>query len=131
MKQCACILVFIWIISLLLSSVKLFNFHTMVSENTTTIICSPMDPLINKIETIFLFVTQFLIPVVIISYTYFRIVHHMYFNECPNSSTKNQKTNKKKVILQTKYCQPLHRIPNIEQMNIFSKNLLIFSFIPV
>jgi hypothetical protein len=102
MKQCAYILVFIWIISIGLSSVKLINFRTMILENTTTVVCSPIDLFINEIETIFLFVSQFLLPVVIISYTYFRIVHHMYYNECPNSSTKNQKTNKKKVIV---YCR--------------------------
>ena len=95
MKQCVYILVFIWIISIGLSSVKLINFSTLTDNTTNVVICSPIDLLTHRFETIFLFVSQFLVPVVIISYTYFRIVHHMYFNECPNASSKSQKTKKK------------------------------------
>ena len=98
MKQCAYILVLIWIISIGLSSVKLLNFSVSLTEMGHRI-CTPLNFYIHRCETIFLVISQFLVPVIIISFAYFRIVHHMYFSECPNSTTKNQKTNKKKVKL--------------------------------
>ena len=60
-------------------------------------ICEPFNEYLNKYETIFLVLLQYIIPFFIIICTYFRIILHIYMDDCPNSVTNNQKKNKKKV----------------------------------
>ena len=99
-KQCFIILICIWIAAFALSAFHLYTFRIYVYGDRLE--CAPdLEPkmfLLFKYHTIFLVVVQYLIPFVIISLTYFRIGYHIYFDDSPNSVTKNQEKNKRKVI---------------------------------
>ena len=96
-KQSYIILILIWIVSIALSSMKLYNYHSYFNTNIGKKICEPFNEYLNKYETIFLVLLQYIIPFFIIICTYFRIILHIYMDDCPNSVTNNQKKNKKKV----------------------------------
>ena len=98
MKQCYFIIIFIWLISLLLSIIKLLNFNSQQDLNKNVLICGPTDILIHKYETIILIIIQYIIPFILILFTYSRIGFHIYYDDSPNSVTNNQSQNKKKVI---------------------------------
>lgn len=122
LKQCILILVLIWIVSILMSLFKLLNYDvhtssfddddeefdsiTSTSATTTTStstaqlrkVCEPQKEHLDNIETVFLVVMQYIVPFFIISFTYFRIGFHIYFDDSPSSVTQNHSANKKKVI---------------------------------
>jgi neuropeptide Y receptor len=116
LKQCILILVLIWIVSILMSLFKLLNydvhtssldddeeFDSITSTSATTTaqmrkVCEPQKEHLDDIETVFLVVMQYIVPFFIISFTYFRIGFHIYFDDSPSSVTQNHSANKKKVI---------------------------------
>ena len=96
-RQCFIILVCIWIAAFVLSAFHLYTFR--IHEFRDRLECGADLSMIKLFEyhTIFLVVVQYLIPFVIITLTYFRIGYHIYFDDSPNSVTKNQEKNKRKV----------------------------------
>ena len=93
-KQCIIILIFIWIISVLMSCIKLLNYHTIMENNQKK--CEKKDRFIDQCEFVLLAIFQYLVPFIIISITYFRIGYHINFDDSPNSIT-DQGKNKRKV----------------------------------
>jgi hypothetical protein len=93
-KQCIFILIVIWIVSVLMSCTKLVNFHVEVVNDVKQ--CGPANPFVNQCENIALAITQYLVPFILISFTYFRIGYHIYFDDSPSSVT-DQGKNKRKV----------------------------------
>ena len=70
-NECYIILAILWTLSLLLSLVKLINFKTdYIDVDNTVMICGPMNYDLHKIETITLIIIQYIIPFIIISFTY-------------------------------------------------------------
>lgn len=59
--------------------------------------CTPLNEQLDGVEVVFLAVMQYIVPFFIISFTYFRIGYHIYFDDSPSSVTQNQSTNKRKV----------------------------------
>ena len=116
LKQCILILVLIWIVSILMSLFKLLNydvhtssldddeeFDSITSTSAATTaqmrkVCEPQKEHLDDIETVFLVVMQYIVPFFIISFTYFRIGFHIYFDDSPSSVTQNHSANKKKVL---------------------------------
>lgn len=121
LKQCIIILFLIWIVSILMSLFKLFNYEISIFfENAETIhqtkqgqynhassttkhivstkkICGPQNEHLDDIEVVFLAIMQYVVPFFIISFTYFRIGYHIYFDDSPSSVTMNHSANKRKV----------------------------------
>lgn len=97
-KKCIIILVGIWIVSILMSLVKLINFGIRTGPNGYPV-CTPLIDKVDTIETIVLAITQYIVPFFIISFTYFRIGYHIYFDDTPESVTYNHCKNKRKVTL--------------------------------
>lgn len=62
-------------------------------------VCGPYNEQLDGIEVVFLAIMQYIVPFFIISFTYFRIGYHIYFDDSPSSVTQNQSANKRKVIL--------------------------------
>lgn len=116
LKQCILVLVLIWIVSILMSLSKLVNYDVNIihthqvdaADNVTSNDgldnaksskkeCGPLNEQLDYIETVFLVVMQYIVPFFIISFTYFRIGYHIYFDDSPSSITKNHSGNKRKV----------------------------------
>lgn len=145
-KQCIIILFFIWVVSVLMSLFKLLNYGIFVhleetdvndaedatkthqNQTTATAVvkrkeCGPLNERLDDIEVVFLAVMQYIVPFFIISFTYFRIGYHIYFDDSPSSVTQNHSANKRKV----------SQSQTQETTTVFLNNILIcskiFSFI--
>jgi hypothetical protein len=95
-KQCFSILALIWITALLLSSLNLYHYYVDEKDNERPR-CEIINFTIFKFHVITLVFIQYVIPFILISYTYFRIGYHIYFNVSPDSVNINQDKNKRKV----------------------------------
>ena len=60
-------------------------------------VCGPLNDQLDGVEIVFLAIMQYIVPFFIISFTYFRIGYHIYFDDSPSSVTQNQSANKRKV----------------------------------
>ena len=90
-------IIFIWLISFLISILHLHNFQ--INDFKTFKQCLPNKNIsLFEYHTVFLVFSQYCIPFFIISFTYARIGIHIYFDDSPLSITKNQELNKKKVL---------------------------------
>lgn len=95
-KQCIIILICVWIVSILMSSIKLINYETSKRDEYKQ--CGPVNEILNLYETALLVIFQYIVPFFIISYTYFRIGFNIYFGDSPNSVNDSRGKNKRKVI---------------------------------
>ena len=87
----------IWIFSFLVSSLHLYSFKTDSFNGTTY--CAPSQNYeLFEIHAIFLIISQFLVPFLIISVAYSRIIYKIYSKRQHESVISNQEKNKKKVI---------------------------------
>jgi hypothetical protein len=98
-KQCYTIIVLIWLISDILGLVKMYNYNTEFDSDKKVTICGPSYLNLHKYETIFLLVIQYLIPFILILFSYVSIGVHIYTHHSPSSVTKINKINRKKVYL--------------------------------
>ena len=102
-KHCFIILFIIWVVSFLLSSVHLINFKiemgTFCKINITfeKPQCNVLNFDLYKYHKLSLVVIQYLIPFLLICFTYLRIGYHIYFGIDINTVNKKQEENKKKV----------------------------------
>lgn len=95
-KYCMLLIVLIWIISILMSSLHLYNFE--INTFDSNIRCLPSkNPVLYEYHTIFLVFSQYFIPFIIITFTYTRIAYHLFTDDSPSSITQNQEQNKRKV----------------------------------
>jgi hypothetical protein len=91
-KQCFIIISIIWILSLLISSVHLFNnsiqkFYVLRSNKIVELSrCLTNNLSIFEYYKIILVIIQYVIPVIILCYTYSCIGLHIYFFTSPPSS---------------------------------------------
>jgi hypothetical protein len=97
MKQCYLILIFIWLLSVMLGMTKLFNFNADFDLNINVLVCGPNYLVIHKYDTIFLLIIQYIIPFILILFTYTCIGFHIYTHEPPSSISSLHSINKKKV----------------------------------
>jgi len=99
-KTCFLIIFFIWIIAFILSSYNLYNYHVEIDE-TNVPRCTYIEETFLKIQLIFLTTFQFLLPLMIISFTVISIYHRIYKKDEPffnmNNSNQIQIKNRKKV----------------------------------
>jgi hypothetical protein len=93
LTHCYSIIFIIWIAAITISSVNLFNYLVTPDQQ-----CLPNYLALFEWHSVFLVFIQYLVPFLIITFTYFRIGYHIYFDDSPNSVTKNQGKNKKKVL---------------------------------
>lgn len=100
-KSCFLIIFFIWIIACLLSSYNLYNYHVEIDDTVTR--CTYIEETFLKIQLIFLTTFQFLLPLMIISFTVISIYHRIYKKDEPFFNLRNsnqiQIKNRKKVFL--------------------------------
>lgn len=97
-KQCYIILVIIWIIAFLLSIIHLFNYKVNIDEELLVPRCELANRFLFKYHSIFLIIVQYILPFVIILYTYLRIGLSLYYAKLPQTVDNKQDINKKKVI---------------------------------
>jgi hypothetical protein len=86
-KECFAILALIWLLSLLFSLMKLFNFEADFDTSTKNIICSPIFVKLYGLETIILVLIQFIFPFCLFLMIYLRIGYHLYFNNDERKSS--------------------------------------------
>jgi hypothetical protein len=87
-KECFSILTLIWIVSILLSLVKLYNFEADFDTYTKKIVCGPIYIKLYGLETIILSLIQFIFPFCIFLMVYSRIGYHLYFNRNSNKNSQ-------------------------------------------
>jgi hypothetical protein len=105
-KHCFFILTCIWAVSILLSSPNLYHYTTVLENcnGTLALKCGPFRPYEDRpsnsyrAHTIVLVLIQYVFPFFIMTVTYMGIGIHIYSDQIPNSVTKNQEKNKRKVI---------------------------------
>jgi hypothetical protein len=98
-NQIYIILAILWTFSLLLSLIKLINFKTYyIDINEDVMICGPVDYNIHKIETITLIIIQYVIPFIIISFTYSYIACRICLIATSDLSARIQNKKKNKVL---------------------------------
>jgi hypothetical protein len=99
--QCKVILIMIWLIACLFSVVKLINFRTENDPVSQVLICEPNNILLNKIETYFLIIVQYMAPCVLILYIYIRIGFKVLFQQsnAVNSNSRGTLRRKERVSL--------------------------------
>lgn len=86
-KSCFIIVIFIWLFSFAFSSLHLYNFQ--INEFDTHIRCLPsQNPVYFEYHSIVLVFIQYVIPFIIISFTYTHIGIHIYFDDSPSSVTR-------------------------------------------
>lgn len=79
----------------------MYNFQ--INDYETHIKCLPnKNPRYFIYHSVFLVFAQYVVPFVIILFTYTRIGIHILFDDSPSSVTQNQEKNKKKVKFLTK-----------------------------
>jgi hypothetical protein len=94
------ILSILWTLSLVLSLVKLINFKTdYIDVKQTVMICGPVDHNLHKIETIALIIIQYIIPFLIISFTYTKIAFRVCLYTSGDAANTIQTSKKYKVKL--------------------------------
>jgi len=105
-KTCFLIIFFIWVIAFILSSYNLYNYHVEIDEQNVPR-CNYIEERFLKIQLIFLTTFQFLLPLMIISFTVVSIYHRIYKKDEPffnmTSSNQIQIKNRKKVLLNNPY----------------------------
>jgi neuropeptide Y receptor len=112
--HCIFILLAIWIVSFLLSITKIFNNaifnaplnnnQTNENENKTYKVCYYHSEEISTYETYFLAAVQYIIPLLILTFIYFRIAYYVYF-ERNSSLIKEKLKSKRKVRFSDFFCQ--------------------------
>jgi hypothetical protein len=98
MKQCYIIITLIWLISNFLSLVKIYNFNAEFDPDGKVVICGPTHLNIHKYETILLLVIQYILPFLLILYSYVCIGVHIYTQRPPSTISTVHTMNRKKVI---------------------------------
>jgi hypothetical protein len=96
-SHCVIILIAVWIVSFGLSFFRFTNFHVYLNSDSNIFECAPKSIEYHSYETILLVFTQYIIPFLIISITYFRIAYHLKFDRSPNIANISQTNNKNKV----------------------------------
>ena len=98
-KGCFFIILSIWIIGILLSVYSMINYNLEPIEGTNFIHCTYNDVTYVKIQMYFSAILQFIIPLMVISFTALVIYHRIYNENTPFSPNTNQTQNKRKVKL--------------------------------
>lgn len=96
-KQCFKILIFIWIKAVLLSSLHLYNYYVKDNKPNELPRCEHVSFSLFKYHVLILVLIQYVLPFFIISFTYFRIGYHIYYDTSPDAANKIQEQNKRKV----------------------------------
>ncbi|RNA42693.1 substance-P receptor [Brachionus plicatilis] len=95
-KQCICIIIIIWVVSVSMSIGKLVNYSVFYFLDQKQ--CGPQNDLLFKYEIIILAILQYIVPFCLISLTYFKIGYHIYFGYRPTSANDIQSKTKRKAV---------------------------------
>lgn len=96
-NQCFAIIIFIWLISLALSSLHLYSYE--INNYDGVVVCLPTRFYkLFEMHSVFLVFAQYIVPFIIIAAAYTAIIFNIYLKKKEVSLHRNQQHNKKKVV---------------------------------
>ncbi len=99
LHECSLLLVAIWIVAFMVGSVKLFNlsahYHNDTESGEVIKRCELISGQINVYDTYFLCLFQFIIPLVLLIYVYFRIGYYIFVQRTSVVAKKHIKSKRR------------------------------------
>jgi hypothetical protein len=103
LRECSLLLVAIWIVAFLMGSVKLYNYSIQYFNETETDVppvkrCEIVNGEINHWDIYFLGLFQFILPLVLLIYVYFRIGYYIFVQRTSSVAKKHIKSKRRVTI---------------------------------